>query len=173
MNTFNNKRRRESQEKIEQAFMKLLQTHEINNIKVSDIVKMTGVNRSTFYANYVDVYDLADKVKERLIQESISRFEKYNFAESDIGILNVFRHVKEDPAFYIIYFKLSSDDKHNITFHNPDNVEQYQLVGDINYHIELFRCGLNSVIKLWIKNGLKESPEEMVQILKSHYKVTI
>ncbi|MBQ1948302.1 MAG: TetR/AcrR family transcriptional regulator, partial [Clostridia bacterium] len=66
MNVKNNKRRRESQEKIEKAFIELLQTCEIKDITVSDIIKNTGLNRSTFYANYMDILDLADKTRERL-----------------------------------------------------------------------------------------------------------
>ena len=66
MNVKNNKRRRESQEKIEKAFIELLQTREIKDIRVSDLIKMTELNRSTFYANYIDIFDLADKTKEKL-----------------------------------------------------------------------------------------------------------
>ena len=39
MNVKNNKRRRESQEKIEKAFIELLQTREIKDITVSDLIK--------------------------------------------------------------------------------------------------------------------------------------
>ena len=60
MNTKNNRRRRESVEKIEKAFVKLLQTEELKRITVADICKESGLNRSTFYANFLDVYDLAD-----------------------------------------------------------------------------------------------------------------
>ena len=66
MNVKNNKRRRESQDKIEKAFVELLQTREIKEITVSDIIKLTGLNRSTFYANYIDIFDLADKTREKL-----------------------------------------------------------------------------------------------------------
>jgi len=40
MNTKNNKRRRESVNKIEKAFIELLQNKELNEIKVSDICKI-------------------------------------------------------------------------------------------------------------------------------------
>lgn len=68
MNVKNNKRRRESQDKIEKAFLELLQPREIKEITVSDIIKLTGLNRSTFYANYIDIFDLADKTRENLKQ---------------------------------------------------------------------------------------------------------
>ena len=44
--------------------------------------------------------------------------------------------------------------------------------GDTNvkYHIEFFRNGFNAIIKLWLKDGCKESPEEMAQILKTEYR---
>ena len=69
MNVKNNRRRRESIERIEKAFIELLQTRELNEISVSDLCKICELNRSTFYANYVDLYDLADKVRVHLESE--------------------------------------------------------------------------------------------------------
>ena len=48
MNVKNNKRRKESQEKIEKSFIELLQTRDLKEITVSDIIKSTGLNRTTF-----------------------------------------------------------------------------------------------------------------------------
>ena len=66
MNTVNNRRRRDSQEKIQKAFINLLQDRQMKDITVSDLIKATGLNRSTFYANYLDIYDLADKTRQML-----------------------------------------------------------------------------------------------------------
>ena len=74
MNVKNNRRRRESQEKIEKAFIELIQTREIQEIAVADIIRMTGLNRSTFYANYLDIYDLADKIRTKLEEDFSSMF---------------------------------------------------------------------------------------------------
>ena len=74
MNVKNNKRRRESQEKIERAFIELLQTCEIKDITVSDLIKKTQLNRSTFYANYIDIFDLADKTRE-VLENALSDFD--------------------------------------------------------------------------------------------------
>lgn len=40
----------------------------------------------------------------------------------------------------------------------------------MEYHIEFFRNGLNSIIKMWLNGGCKESPEEMTQILNGEYR---
>ena len=39
----------------------------------------------------------------------------------------------------------------------------------IDYHMEFFKAGLNAIIKKWLSNGCKESPEEIESILKSEY----
>lgn len=48
MNTPNNKRKKESIERIEKVFISLLQTNELNEISVSDICKLAGLNRTIF-----------------------------------------------------------------------------------------------------------------------------
>lgn len=66
MNTPNNKRKKESMERIEKIFIELLQTRTLNTISVSDICKLAGLNRTTFYANYTDIYGLADALRDTL-----------------------------------------------------------------------------------------------------------
>ena len=80
MNTKNNRRRRASVERIEKVFMELLQTRELNEITVSDICKLCGLNRSTFYANFTDVYDLADKMRVHL-EEEVNRLYESETAQ--------------------------------------------------------------------------------------------
>jgi hypothetical protein len=79
MNIKNNKRRRDSQIKIEKAFVALLQERELKQITVSDIIKETGLNRSTFYANYVDIFDLADKTRAKLEKDFSNLFSDYDY----------------------------------------------------------------------------------------------
>ena len=39
----------------------------------------------------------------------------------------------------------------------------------IDYHIEFFKAGFNAIIKKWLNNNCKESPEEIHEILMSEY----
>ena len=63
MNTPNNKKRKKSQEQIEKVFLQLIQKKNIDEISVSTICDKANLNRSTFYSNYIDIYDLAEKNK--------------------------------------------------------------------------------------------------------------
>ena len=170
MNTKNNKRRRDSQEKIEKAFVELLQTKEIKDISVSEIVKISGLNRSTFYANYVDIFDLADQTRKILEDEFSNLFADYDYFHERSGALKMFQHIKENQIFYNTYFKLCYDDKHLISIYDKRRAEKEHMDSNIKYHIEFFRNGLNAIIKLWLAGGCKESPEEMAEVLKQEYR---
>lgn len=169
MNTKNNKRRRESIDKIEKAFVELLQENELKNITVSDICKKTELNRSTFYANFLDIYDLADKVRESLVSDFAHVFSNYDNKDRN-GALKMFTHIYENQLFYKTYFKLQYDEKHAIQIYDANRASTDFDNKNIKYHIEFFRNGLNAIIKLWLSGGCKESPQEMAEVLKQEYK---
>lgn len=169
MNTKNNKRRRESIQKIERAFVELLQTRELKEITVSDICKITGLNRSTFYANFLDIYDVADKLRDKLESDFSSMFNDEIDREQD-GALRMFTHIKENQVFYKTYFKLGYDERHQVMVYDMKRAQEDFDNKNIKYHIEFFRNGINAVIKMWLSGGCAETPEEMAEILKQEYK---
>lgn len=169
MNTPNNKRRKESVEKIKKAFVNLLQTNTLDKISVSDICKLTGLNRSTFYSNFLDIYDLADKTRESLEREFSNLFADYDYFNDRTGAEKMFEHIKENQLFYKTYFKLCYDNKHLISIYDPLRAEKENINKNIKYHIEFFRNGLNAIIKLWLDDGCVESPAEMAEVIKSEY----
>lgn len=170
MNVKNNKRRRESQEKIEKVFISLLQQQELKEITVSDIIKQSGLNRSTFYANYLDIFDLADKTRGKLETDFSNLFADYDYFNEHSGALKMFTHIKENQIFYKTYFKLCYDEKHLISIYDTARAEKEHIDSNIKYHIEFFRNGLNAIIKLWLAEGCKESPEEMAEVLRQEYR---
>ena len=170
MNTKNNKRRRDSQEKLQKAFINLLQDRQMKDITVSDLIKATGLNRSTFYANYLDIYDLADKTRQMLEKDFSALFADYDYMNARDGAEKMFAHIKENQLFYKTYFKLCYDEKFLISTYDPKRAEKEQITQNIRYHIEFFRNGLNAIIKLWLAGGCKESPAEMAEILKQEYR---
>lgn len=169
MNKKNNKRRRESISKIEKVFVELLQQRELNQITVSDICKITQLNRSTFYANFLDIYDLADKLRGKLERDFSQLFQNTDSREQN-GALKMFTHIKENQIFYKTYFKLGYDKQHTVMIYDIKRAEADFNNKNIKYHIEFFRSGINAIIKLWLNSGCKESPEEMAEIIKQEYK---
>ena len=171
MNTPNNERREESMERIERVFVELLQTKELDEIRVSDICKRAGLNRTTFYANYADIYGLADAIRNKLENEVTDLYEDeitQRFNSNDY--LKLFRHIKDNQIFYQTYFKLGYDNEYKVIAYDVNLAREHFHNQFVEYHMEFFKAGITQIIKLWLKNGCRESPEDMVEILKSEYR---
>ncbi len=169
MNTKNNKRRQQTREKIESCFVELLQDREIDQITVSDICKQVGVNRSTFYANYLDIYHLADTLRNRLEQEVNTLYLQEGLLMAGLDYLKLFHHIRENRLFYKTYFKLGYDRRHIVDLSLLGQTDLFPRE-HLPYHIAFHKAGLNAIINAWLDNGCRESPEEMAQIIKSEYR---
>ena len=62
--------REETKNNIEKAFLELYRTKRLEQITLSAISEKAGVNRSTFYYYFVDIYDLLEYVENKYIEEA-------------------------------------------------------------------------------------------------------
>ncbi|MGN0114459.1 MAG: TetR/AcrR family transcriptional regulator C-terminal domain-containing protein [Acutalibacteraceae bacterium] len=171
MNVKNNRRRRESRERIESVFYELIQTHELKEISVSEICKRAHLNRTTFYANYIDIYDLADKIRlslENTVQELYLDDVRRGVNSNDY--LRLFRHIAENQMLYKTYFKLGYDNDYEIVKYDTKLAKKHFDNRFVEYHCEFFKSGLNSILKMWLNGGCKETPEEMYEIVCAEYR---
>ena len=58
MNTKNNKRFYETEIRMESAMLEIMKSTEFEKITVKRICEKANVNRSTFYAHFIDIYDM-------------------------------------------------------------------------------------------------------------------
>lgn len=172
MNTVNNKKKRESQRKLESAFIELLQEKEdIHQISVVSLCKKAQLNRSTFYSSYLDIYDLIDKIGQNLINDLHELYikEETNHYNSH-DFLKLFKHVKENKLFYKTYFQLGLDLNWKSIKYDKNLAKKLYDEKHIDYHIEYSKAGITAILKHWINNNCDLSPEELFEIFKEEYK---
>lgn len=160
-------------EKIEKAFIEIIQTKEINKITVTDIVKKANINRSTFYVNYLDIFDLRDKIKTKMYQDLLELYKEEAIKqEHSYDYLKLFKHIKENQIYYKTMFKLNFEflDYYDNFLEDKEAIKYYGSSKNIEYHIEFFKAGIRAIIKKWLMNNCKENPEEMIEILNTEYK---
>lgn len=168
--------KKSSKEKIESAFITLIQDKEINKIYITDIIKLAKVNRSTFYNHYQDIYDLANKIKENMYKDVLELYKEESIKkEHSYNYLKLFKHIKDNQLYYKTMFKLNFDFTNYYNFHLEKNeaIKYYGTTTNIDYHIEFFKAGISAIIKKWLFNDCIESPEEIVEIIHSEYKEKI
>ena len=172
MNIVNNKRKKDSQERIKKAFIKLLEAKEINEINVTDIVKLAGINRSTFYANYLDIYDLADKMRDEMFENVLFLYKDQAKTKThSYDYLKLFEHIKDNQPYYKTLFKLNFDftKYYDIELEKEEAIRFFGTDKYIDYHIEYFKAGINAIMRKWLDGGCVESPNEVNNILITEY----
>ena len=170
MNTKNNRRRQASRQRIRDAFLGLLQTKGLHEITVSDLCKQSGLNRSTFYANYKDIYDLADRFRAH-VEEGVAALYQTEAAQgfNSNDYLNLFQHIQDNQLLFRTYFKLGYDSQKQAYMYDTALAQKHFDGQHIDYHIEFFKSGFNAIVKLWLAGGCQETPEEMNEIIRSEY----
>lgn len=77
-------KRRQAREAMEGALLLLLRERPLEKISVSELCQRAGVNRSTFYAHYLDIYDMRDQLGDRFIRSMFHELVQ-GLGEPDIG----------------------------------------------------------------------------------------
>ncbi|MEG0468827.1 MAG: TetR-like C-terminal domain-containing protein [Longicatena sp.] len=75
--------------------------------------------------------------------------------------------------FYHTYFHLNFDLDYIITAYDTDAAKRYYNNEFIEYHMNFFRGGITSIIKMWLANGCDLSCEEMFRIIKTEYQMKV
>lgn len=168
MNTPNNKRRRASQEKVEQAFITLIQKKDVSQITVTEIVQLAKINRSTFYSNYLDIIDLSEKVKSHMQQKIADLYAEELNSEGIQNFLKMLYWIKENSDMYHTYLKLG-----DVQTFEPNLLEAKGTSDsqdpEIEYHKAFFRAGFNAILRRWAAHDFQKSPEEIEAILVNEY----
>ena len=168
---------------MNEALILLLEKKDIEFITVTEIAKKAGVNRSTFYLHYDDIYDLLAETIENLNKNFLSSF----CFETPLKITN-----KEDAFlitsdFLIPYLNFCKKNKHilKIVYQKPHlfkakNIYQrlYKTIfypaiskfldqeDDKVYSLEFFTQGVSAIIRKWISLDCITEIERIIEIIK-------
>lgn len=176
MNTVNNQRFQETDRRIQEAMLQLIQEKEVNKVTVNDICTRCGINRSTFYAHFVDIYDLLGKLQMEIYQDVADSFKDINIDPSEYlsieYIVIILDHVRRHQLFYRAYFSKGLDDlQRNAGIVQERFISPYmRSLGiaserQINYQFRFFWAGFIEVVRIWVFDGCPETPEDLVKII--------
>lgn len=64
-----------SLKRIKEAYLEEKRKKQIPEIKVIDICQKAGINKTTFYRHYRDIYDLADDIEMEVVREILGQMK--------------------------------------------------------------------------------------------------
>lgn len=182
MNTKNNARSQGSRQSLRQALLKLLDTQELPQITAAQLCREAGVNRSTFYAHYENIWELMEELEDEMDQKLLAKFQGVQDAQSVMldqkSFLILTRHIASYPAFFRARLNNPSLQagrfKVGMEFLMDGIILPYAKSLNstplLPYYIAFGKAGIFEVLKMWIEGNCKETEEEIAQML---YDVTI
>ena len=176
MNTKNNQRYMNTENKINSALKSLLlKEKSLKKITVRNICKEAQIHHTTFYEHYIDIFDLVEKTERQMGNGLYEYIEaKKNIDDNSLSvsfITAIIEYVKANKDFYTVYlsdYGLSSVDngfqrvwsiiEQNMSYDRFD-------YNEIKYNFEFCKAGSLKVISCWLSNDCRESVEEISEIL--------
>lgn len=182
MNTQNNKRYQNTDEAIIREVYRIMweEKRPISRITVREICEGTGINRSTFYAHYQDVFDVGESVEKHMSEMAGESFmaSLHESGSMQAGFEGLFAFIREYRDFYLLYLGESHRlraiemliEPHQERLRNIDPADLgCRVEGELQYRQDFFSAGIAAMLYRWLKNGCRETPRQLCEMLARQY----
>lgn len=163
-----------SQMVIRKAFLQLLSEKSITKITVKDICTLADINRTTFYSNFLDIYDLKQQIDDELynkISDTLKSTPLKTTKEHLVKLLNIvienkdlcktlFNNEDGNRLIYKIVY-LSYKPQAEELFAASPNLKNRE---HFAYLFEFLASGGVGLIKKWINEDTKFSVSEIADM---------
>ena len=176
MNTKLNQQYRTSDGKLRDALFACLERGELPTVE--GLCRDAGVNRSTFYRHYLDLYDLMDKTEQTIQQGLMDKLNALKEESADPHALRaalgaMAAYMEQYAAFYRNYLPSHLDVSMDESFRSfwnavikPVFLQNNVLNEDrMLYYFRFFKTGIMSVLNAWLTGGCRETADEIGDLL--------
>ena len=162
---------------IKNSLIKFLKQKPISKISVKEICDDADINRATFYAHYMDQYDLLRQIEDEIIDNVVQYLEVFNFKENDLISIEITEkiliYIEENSELFDLLLNSNGDIqfyqevikiigwKHFVPLISNDSIKEE----DAEYIFHFLASGAVGVIQMWLKNGMKNTARELAEII--------
>lgn len=157
---------------IADALLILLRQKPLENITIQEITELANVGRATYYRNFTSKEDVLSFKLDKLMTEWIEKEMRIKDAtpyQLSLKFFQFFSLQKEivqtliQSELYILLLKQL-----------VDKLTIYGTPKQIGYYEQIFLSfGLCGIILSWIDTGMKETPEEMGEIVAKNFLTSV
>ena len=166
-----------TKERLKRSLLSMLKEKNIDRISISEICRLSGINRNTFYQHYKDIRDLLAEI-EGDFMETI--FSTINISGESIKsvrdfMLVLLERIKENQDLCLLLFSDNGDKnflRNILTFALPTAVENW--ASELGMNTEdatvlyfYVMGGAVNVIEAWMKESLSASLDEVADKLNA------
>lgn len=177
MNQKNNKQFQDSDARMQSAMLELMNAMPFHKITVCMICDRAGVNRSTFYAHYTDIYDMVEQLETNLRKKLMNNYpaSEHITPLSTESFITFLKFIREHSDFYRIALKARRE------FPLKQGAEPLweQIVrplcqkagisseSEMMFYFVGFQASFTIILKRWVELGCVESEETIARIIQN------
>lgn len=182
MNTYHNARAINTRIRIHNAIVSELRTRPLTKITIKSICDIACINRSSFYRHYTDIYDAFRDIEKSMESRAGEAF----FSAERNGALpfskkcfeTLFQFIWDNFDYYrslfqnvknaeVLSFPFEKMNEHNTKpIKAAVNIESQE---EMEYRIQYFIGGINSVIRHWVENSCSIFPADLSYFMEKEY----
>lgn len=150
---------------IKEALFELLEDKSLEKITIKSICDTANINRTTFYRNYQDIYDLFEMIEKELIDEAFPE----GLVNSDKSRL--IRVIYNNQSFYKEFFQSHLESPYIKRIIDQGFIEEKTEIFTESeekyayYNYKFLSHGIIGCLKEWVDSGCRENPEMFERIL--------
>lgn len=160
---------------LKEALLSLLCEMKLSDIKVVTLCERAEINRATFYSHYKNVYQLFEEIIDGYMEKMCSFVVKINENIPKEQKVELFKkliaYVDKNSSLFVMIFENSSNFEFSGNQYQTLQEKIHQRIHSNNmiykYITNYYIYSGGAILYTWIKNGKKESYDELCKILYS------
>lgn len=164
---------------LRESLTSLMQEKPVQSITVKEISDLADINRSTFYLHYQDVYDMVTQLQEDMFHDfsTVMMEIPKHPTDDDFFLLTeeIFTVIKNNEDLVLVMLGKNGD---RAFVEKMKDLVKVRTLNDwskiihsdqndyFEYYSSFIISGYIGVIENWLKNGTKETPTEMAEIIR-------
>lgn len=158
---------------IKESFVRLLRQKPISKISIKEICEDADINRATFYAHYLDQYDLLRQIENELIDGINHYLNSYDFKgkmDAPVEMLEkILEYIKKNSGLFDLLLNSNGDIQFQQEVTKIIGEQHFSSIAedkeDSEYMFLFFASGSIGIIKKWLKDGMKKPTREMAELI--------
>lgn len=156
---------------IRESYIQLSAAQDGSAITVKDICDRAGINRSTFYRNYIDIYDLEEQLHTEMLQKMLTFIHERSLDNVQQTLMTILTTMKEHQERYTMLHRIPSHSLLTRIINNcyEDNKDRIlrQTSGitetQLKWFYEYICYGCAGLMIDWARSGMQEPPEDVAR----------
>jgi len=168
------RRIRKTKKALRDGLAQLLTEKSIQKITVRELADKVDIHRSTFYANYTDIYDLYSQIEDVVVQEISDIFSENYTVDSKVFLEILFMYISENGQVCRMFLgkNVSSTFYSRLTNLLKDAYltcwrNEYGVTGtaeELEYYLHFYLSGSLAVIGKWVDGDFEYPAENLVKM---------